>query len=101
MRTVRAIECSGININKVIVRAPDRESSIISKPDYLLEDLGILIEVKEVHDRQDMETWIAWQKNIDRLKKEIKFRQRLFLTWKCLIYALKFGSFSGMLLIIN
>ena len=51
------------------VDCPDINNQHTS-PDYFITQPKILVEIKEVHDRKELEVWKAWDHNVNRLDQE-------------------------------
>lgn len=75
-------------IKEIEIDCPDKNNQT-KQPDYFLIQPKILIEIKEVHERKELETSIAWIKNIDRLEKELDSRDLSNIHGSYLVYTPK------------
>ncbi len=60
-------------LSHVEVESPDKDNTQ-SLPDYYLVQPAILVEVKGIHDRAELETITGWERKINALKKELNSR---------------------------
>lgn len=59
-------------LENLTIRCPDEEVRDEKAPDYLLEEVETLVEVKEVHHREELEGLISWSRNVARLQSMLK-----------------------------
>ena len=59
-------------LSNITIRCPDEEVRDDKAPDYLLEEAETLVEVKGVHNREELEGLINWSQNAARLQSTLK-----------------------------
>lgn len=59
-------------VGNITIRCPDEEVRDDKAPDYLLEEVETLVEVKEIHHREELEGLINWSRNAARLHSTLK-----------------------------
>ena len=61
------------NIKEIDIDCPDKNVQQRA-PDYFFIQPKVLVEVKEIHDKEELESTKAWGYNIRRLEKELESR---------------------------
>lgn len=64
------------HIKVVFCVCPDKQHEY-RQPDYYCIEPDVLIELKEVHDREEVEVHAGWEKNIENLRKEMQKSKQL------------------------
>lgn len=60
------------HLDGVTIHCVDEEIRDEKAPDYLLEEPEVLVEVKGIHHREELEGLISWSRNAARLQKILK-----------------------------
>lgn len=71
-------------IKEIDIDSPDKDNRH-NFPDYFLKQPKISVEITEVHEREELEKSIAWDRNIKRLEEELKSRKLEFLKGSYLV----------------